>query len=75
MIMQAQLLWIIGVPLLAAVGIGLVGQRHQNIREAITLIAGVCLALLVWSLLPEVLAGARPSAHLVSMLPGISLGP
>ncbi|MFT6310757.1 MAG: multicomponent Na+:H+ antiporter subunit D, partial [Porticoccus sp.] len=73
MIMQAQLLWIIGVPLLAAVGIGLVGQRHQNIREAITLIAGIILAVLVWSLMPEVLAGERPNAHLVSMLPGISL--
>ena len=73
MIMQVQLLWIIGVPLLAAVGIGLVGQRHQNIREAITLIAGIILAVLVWSLIPDVLAGERPNAHLVSMLPGISL--
>jgi multicomponent Na+:H+ antiporter subunit D len=73
MIMETQLLWIVALPLLAAVAIGLVGQRHPNIREAITLITGVSLALLVWSLFPAVLAGARPSAHLVSILPGISL--
>ncbi|MFA7554287.1 MAG: monovalent cation/H+ antiporter subunit D family protein [Spongiibacteraceae bacterium] len=73
MMMETQLLWIIALPLLAAVAIGLVGQRYANIREAITLITGASLAWLVWSLFPEVLAGARPAAHLVSILPGISL--
>lgn len=73
MMMGTQLLWILVLPLVAAVAIGLAGQRHPNIREAITLTAGVCLASLVWSLLPDVLAGARPEAHLASILPGISL--
>ena len=73
MIMETQLLWMLALPLLGAVAIGFAGQSHPNIREAITLLTSVSLALLVWSLFPEVLGGARPEAHLVSILPGISL--
>lgn len=73
MTMETHLLWIMALPMLAAVAIGMAGQRHPNIREAMTLIIGVSLAFLVWSLFPEVLAGARPEAHLVTILPGLSL--
>lgn len=73
MSMESHLLWILILPLLAALAIGLVGQRYTTIREAITLLTGAGLAWLVWSLFPAVLAGGRPEAHLVTMLPGISL--
>ncbi|BFM13791.1 proton-conducting transporter membrane subunit [Simiduia litorea] len=69
-----QLLWIVALPLLGAIAIGLVGQRFANLREAITLICGICLAWLVWSLLPEVINGAQPQAHLTTLLPGVEIG-
>lgn len=70
---ETHLLLILALPLLGAIAMALVGQRSPNIREAITLVTGVLLALLVWSLFPAVLEGERPEAHLVNMLPGVAL--
>ena len=50
------------VPLAAALLIG-VCHRHPNWREAVTLVAAALLAGIVWSLVPQVLAGARPAVH------------
>ncbi len=59
-------------PLLGAVLIAL--SRHRpNQREAVTLITAGILFLLVLSLLPEVLAGARPRALLAEPIPGLPL--
>jgi multicomponent Na+:H+ antiporter subunit D len=44
-----------------------------NRREGVTLIGAGLLALTVWSLLPHVLAGARPEVALFQIVPGISL--
>nr|HPQ97676.1 monovalent cation/H+ antiporter subunit D family protein [Thiolinea sp.] len=60
------------VPLLTALGIALAG-RWPNMREGVTLTGALLLALVVYSLLPPVLAGERPEFTLLDMMPGISL--
>ncbi|MCZ6524770.1 MAG: monovalent cation/H+ antiporter subunit D family protein [Alphaproteobacteria bacterium] len=59
-------------PLVGAVLIAL-SHRRPNQREAVTLITAGILFLLVLSLLPEVLAGARPRALLAEPIPGLPL--
>jgi len=49
-------------------------QRWPNPREAVTLLASVCLFLLVYSLHDDVLHGARPAIDLVEPLPGLKIG-
>lgn len=63
----------ISLPLLGAVGIAISGQRYPNLRETLTLVTAVSLAVVVWALLPEVLAGERPSVRIAEMLPGIAI--
>jgi multicomponent Na+:H+ antiporter subunit D len=48
-------------------------HRTPNIREAITLGAAAVLALLVWALVPHVLAGERPSVIVSEVAPGLVL--
>jgi multicomponent Na+:H+ antiporter subunit D len=60
------------VPLAAAVLIPLF-HRTPNAREAVTLIAAAALAVIVWSLLPHVMAGARPEATVLRVAPGLVL--
>lgn len=67
-----RLLLALIIPLVGAVLIGL-SHRRPNQREAATLITTVLLALDVFSLLPEVLAGASPAVSLGELLPGIDL--
>ncbi len=61
------------IPLVGAVLIGLTGRR-PNLRETVTLGTAAALALVVFALIPEVLAGARPSITLGEPFPGIRLG-
>jgi len=61
------------LPLLGAVGIAIVGQRRPNLREGVTLTTAVGLMFIVWSLLPSVLEGSRPSFELTELLPGLSI--
>ncbi|MDO8861170.1 monovalent cation/H+ antiporter subunit D family protein [Haliea sp. E1-2-M8] len=60
------------VPLLGAIGIALTG-RWPNVRETISLVTALALAVLVFSWFPEVLDGARPRFTLSEPLPGLSL--
>lgn len=60
------------VPLAAALLIPLC-RRWPNLREGVTLIAAATLAVIVWSLLPHVLAGGHPELTLIEALPGLSL--
>lgn len=60
------------LPLAGALLIALTGSR-PNLREAVTLGTSVLLACTVWSLLQDVLAGARPLALLNEVAPGLSL--
>ena len=60
------------VPVLGAIGIAL-AHRWPNLREGITLTTAVALLACVLNILPSVLAGARPTATLFSVLPGLEI--
>ena len=70
--MEAAVIASLILPLAGAVGIALAG-RSPNLREAVTLTAGFALAFVVWSLVPEVAAGARPTLSLTTLLGGLPL--
>ncbi|MDX2201609.1 MAG: monovalent cation/H+ antiporter subunit D family protein [Hyphomicrobiaceae bacterium] len=48
-------------------------HRVPNLREAVTVITAAKLAFVVWSLLPHVLAGARPELTPLRVGPGLEL--
>jgi multicomponent Na+:H+ antiporter subunit D len=58
---------VIGAVLIAAAG------RLPNLRESVTLATALLLFLLVASLTPHVLAGERPSAVLLEVMPALEL--
>ena len=60
------------VPLLGALLI-VAAHRAPNVREAVTLATASLLFVTVLSLLPAVLAGARPALRVVELLPDIPL--
>lgn len=60
------------IPFVAALAIPLF-HNHPNVREAVTLLATAALAVVVWSLLAPVLAGARPEALGPAIAPGLRL--
>lgn len=70
---DAAILAAIVLPFAGAVGIALAGRVHANLREAVTLATAVALAWTVWSLLPELMAGRRPSATVAEIVPGIDI--
>ncbi|MGB5492415.1 MAG: proton-conducting transporter membrane subunit [Woeseiaceae bacterium] len=61
------------LPLLGAVGIAAASRFGANARESATLLTAGALAWTVWSLVPEVMQGGRPSLFLTEVLPGIEL--
>jgi multicomponent Na+:H+ antiporter subunit D len=61
------------VPAVAALVLPLF-HRAPNVREAVTLAAAALLALLVWTLAPHVVAGARPAVAFGTLVPGLALG-
>lgn len=63
----------LALPLLGALGIALAARIGNNVREAVTLLTAIALAWTVWGLLPELMAGGRPSAHLSQVLPNIDI--
>jgi len=66
------ILWALALPALGAAGIALAG-RTPNLREAVTLASAAALFLCVVSLLPGVLAGARPEVSVLEPLPGLAV--
>jgi multicomponent Na+:H+ antiporter subunit D len=69
---ESAILGAIGVPL---AGAALIAGAHRmpDLREAVTLVTAAALFLVVASLAPEVLAGARPRAHVAQVMPGVAL--
>jgi len=63
----------LALPLAGAVGIALAGRINANLREAVTLATAGALAWTVWGLLPELMAGGRPSLSLFEIVPGIEI--
>ena len=74
MMMSAEKLMLAAVllPVAGAALIGLTG-RSPNLREAMSLGAGVLTFAMVVQLLPGVLAGERPELILAEMLPGLTI--
>jgi multicomponent Na+:H+ antiporter subunit D len=60
------------IPLVGALLIPLFHDR-PNARETVTLVTAGALCLTTWSLLPHVLAGARPEALDIAVVPGLNL--
>ncbi|HRD76030.1 MAG TPA: monovalent cation/H+ antiporter subunit D family protein [Hyphomicrobiaceae bacterium] len=48
-------------------------HRWPNLREAVTLATAAKLAVVVWSLLPHVLAGQQPERTLLDIVPGLTI--
>jgi multicomponent Na+:H+ antiporter subunit D len=73
--MPAPELALIAALAVPAAGAGLIALagRAPNLREAITLSTAAMLLGCVLALLPAVLAGTRPSLHLLTVLPGLQL--
>ena len=69
---EAALIGVVLVPLLGALAVVLAGSR-PNLREAMSLGAGVVLLALVVRLLPRVLSGDWPATVLAEPIPGLSL--
>ncbi|MGF1650399.1 MAG: monovalent cation/H+ antiporter subunit D family protein [Hyphomicrobiaceae bacterium] len=61
------------IPLLAAVGIAALG-RYPDVREGVTLGAAAALFVVVASLVPHVLAGARPEIDGWRLADGVGFG-
>ncbi len=62
----------LALPLVGAVLTAILGRR-PNLREAGTLTIGVALFLVVLSLVPSVLGGARPAVRWFEVLPGLAI--
>ena len=69
---QTAILLSVAIPFAGAILIMLSGLR-PNVRETITILAGLALFLVVVSLLPDVAAGARPSLTLIPLFGGVPL--
>jgi multicomponent Na+:H+ antiporter subunit D len=70
---ETAILAALGVPLAGALLIGLAGRVNDNLRESMTLLTALALITCTWSLLPDVLAGARPGVRIGEVLPGIEV--
>lgn len=68
-----NLLAILLLPLLVAIGVGLFGEKARNLRDGFTVLGGVVLAGLVAMKVAPVLAGVRPELVLWDMLPGLAI--
>jgi len=62
----------LAIPLFTAAGVFL-ASPWPNLREGITLLGSVLLFFTVIALLPDVLAGERPSLQLAEILPGLNI--
>ena len=70
---QSTILAALAAPLAGALGILLAGRLSANLRETVTLVTAVILAVVVWSLIPELIAGGRPAVSVAEVVPGIEI--
>ncbi|NQV83251.1 MAG: monovalent cation/H+ antiporter subunit D family protein [Rhodospirillales bacterium] len=72
MSVELTILYAIATPFVGAGLIAATGSK-ENLREAVTLVTGAILFILVAGLYPSVAAGQTPSVTLFEMLPGLSI--
>ena len=70
---EQTILAAIVTPLLGAFAIVAAGRISENLREGVTFLTASVLIFWVWSLLPDLLSGARPGLVLTEVLPGIGI--
>ncbi|MGK0268528.1 MAG: multicomponent Na+:H+ antiporter subunit D, partial [Paraglaciecola sp.] len=70
---ETAILVAIVIPLVGALAIALAGRISANLREAATAITSVSLIWVVWSLLPILMDGGRPSVEVSQVMPGLSI--
>ncbi len=70
---QTTILAALAAPLAGALGILLAGRLSANLRETVTLVTAVILAVVVWSLIPELMTGGRPAVSVAEVVPGIEI--
>ncbi len=70
---ESTILAAICLPLAGALAIGLAGRVSPNLREFVTMATAGCLAWLVWSLLPLLMAGGRPGVAVGELMPGLGI--
>ncbi|MBT8071652.1 MAG: monovalent cation/H+ antiporter subunit D family protein, partial [Gammaproteobacteria bacterium] len=70
---ESTILLALVLPLAGAAGIALAGRISANLRETVTLITAVGLAVTVWSLIPTVLNGGRPGVTITELMPGVEI--
>jgi len=63
----------LALPMLGAIGIAAASRISANARETATLVTAGALAWTVWSLVPELMQGGRPSLLLTEVVPGIEI--
>ncbi len=68
-----SILLAIAIPLVGALGIALAGRVSDNFRETVTLVTAGGLAWNVWSLVPTIMGGGRPSVTVAEVVPGVSI--
>ena len=61
------------LPLVGGAGVVLFGERHRNLREAVTLVTGAVLFVIVASLTADIINGARPSLIAYEMMAGLEI--
>ena len=70
---EQTIIFALSLPLLGAIGILLASRIGPNLRETVTLVTALGLAITVWGLIPEVIAGGRPGLDRVEVVPGINI--
>ena len=73
MIAENIILIALVIPLIGALGIAFAGRINPNLREAVTLLTAFTLCGVVWSLVPGLLDGERPSISLLEVVPGLKI--
>ena len=72
-LISATPLFAVLAPALGALLVGYAGERRANLREFWSIASGVVLCCLVYSMVPDVLAGYTHKFVLFAILPGIEL--
>ena len=70
---QDAILIALVLPRVGALGIALAGRVNASLRETVTMLTAGGLAFTVWQIVPEIMAGGRPSVTLAEVLPGVDI--
>ena len=70
---SSKLLFAILTPLVGTLGVMLCGEKRPNLREACSVVAAVTMFLIIYSMVPEVLAGSTYKFNMFNIIAGVSV--